>query len=80
VGGRLAEKSSETNCEYARPHLGFSSRPRQRKGKYVMKIPSKKKVAFPRRTWQINPVTRVKSSAKKYSRPRVKRDLQKQSS
>jgi len=40
----------------------------------------KKKVAFPRRTWQINPVTRVKSSAKKYSRPRVKQDLQKQSS
>jgi hypothetical protein len=37
----------------------------------------KKKVAFPRRTWQINPVTRVKSSAKKYSRPRVKQDLQK---
>jgi hypothetical protein len=33
----------------------------------------KKKVAFPRRTWQINPVTRVKSS-----RPRVKQDLQKQ--
>jgi hypothetical protein len=37
----------------------------------------KKKVAFPRRTWQINPVTRVKSSAKKYSRPRVKQDFQK---
>ena len=37
----------------------------------------KKKVAFPRRTWQINPVTRVKDSAKKYSRPRVKQDLQK---
>ncbi len=36
----------------------------------------KKKVAFPRRTWQINPVTRVKDSEKKYSRPRVKRDLQ----
>jgi hypothetical protein len=27
----------------------------------------KKKVAFPRRTWQINPVTRVKESRKKYS-------------
>ena len=38
----------------------------------------KKKVAFPRRTWQISPVTRVKDSAKKYSRPRVKQDLQKQ--
>jgi hypothetical protein len=43
-----------------------------------MKRTQKKKVAFPRRTWQINPVTRVKSSAKKYSRPRVKQDLQKQ--
>jgi hypothetical protein len=40
----------------------------------------KKKVAFPRRTWQINPVTRVKSSAKKYSRPRVKQDLKKEDS
>jgi hypothetical protein len=37
----------------------------------------KKKVAFPRRTWQIKPVTRVKESAKKYSRPRVKQDFQK---
>jgi len=37
----------------------------------------KKKIAFPRRTWQIKPVTRVKSSAKKYSRPRGKTDLQK---
>jgi hypothetical protein len=43
-----------------------------------MKKPVKKKVAFPRRTWQINPVTRVKASAKKHSRPRVKQDLQKQ--
>jgi len=40
----------------------------------------KKKVAFPRRTWQINPVTRVKDSAKKYSRRRVKSDLQKEES
>jgi hypothetical protein len=38
----------------------------------------KKKVAFPRRTWQINPVTRVKESAKKYSRPRWKQSLRKQ--
>jgi hypothetical protein len=38
----------------------------------------KKKLAFPRRTWKINPVTRVKESAKKYSRPRAKQDLQKQ--
>jgi hypothetical protein len=32
----------------------------------------KKKLAFPRRQWQINPTTRVKESAKKYSRPRSK--------
>lgn len=32
----------------------------------------KKKVALPRRQWQINPVTRVKTSAKVYSRQRVK--------
>ncbi|MBI3851297.1 MAG: hypothetical protein HY298_13635 [Verrucomicrobia bacterium] len=32
----------------------------------------KKKVALPRRKWQINPATRVKDSAKKYSRPRAK--------
>jgi hypothetical protein len=45
----------------------------------VSKIKSKKKkVAFPRRTWQINPVTRVKDSAKKYSRRRIKQNLQKQ--
>jgi hypothetical protein len=41
-----------------------------------MKV-KKKKVALPRRTWQINPVTRVKDSKKKYSRPRVKTGLQK---
>jgi hypothetical protein len=34
----------------------------------------KKKVVFPRRIWQINPVTRMKESAKKYSRPRAKQD------
>jgi hypothetical protein len=38
----------------------------------------KKKLVFPRRTWQINPITRVKESAKKYLRPRVKSDLRKQ--
>jgi hypothetical protein len=38
----------------------------------------KKKVAFPRRIWQINPVTRVKGSAKKYLRPRAKQNLRKQ--
>jgi hypothetical protein len=35
----------------------------------------KKKVAFPRWTWQINPVTRLKDSAKKYLRWRMKSDL-----
>jgi len=43
-----------------------------------MKKLRKKKVALPRRTWQIKPVTRVKESAKKYSRPSVKQDLRKQ--
>jgi len=38
--------------------------------------PKKKKVALPRRQWQINPVTRVKTSAKVYSRPRAKRGLE----
>jgi hypothetical protein len=33
----------------------------------------KKTIAFPRRTWQINPSTRVVESAKKYSRAQVKR-------
>jgi hypothetical protein len=42
-----------------------------------MKKPQKKKVAFPRRSWQINPVTRVKESAKKYSRLRAKQILKK---
>jgi hypothetical protein len=37
----------------------------------------KKKIALPRRTWQINPVTRVKDSAKKYRRARVKQALRK---
>jgi hypothetical protein len=35
----------------------------------------KKKLALPRRTWTINPVTRVKESSKKFSRARVKRNL-----
>lgn len=37
----------------------------------------KKKVAFPRRQWQINPATRVKESNKKYSRPRAKDEQRK---
>jgi hypothetical protein len=39
--------------------------------------PKKKKLALPRRTWTINPLTRVKESDKKYSRPRVKLDSSK---
>jgi hypothetical protein len=35
----------------------------------------KKKLALPRRQWKISPVTRVKSSAKKYARPRAKREV-----
>jgi hypothetical protein len=42
-----------------------------------MKKPAKKKVALPRRKWQINPVTRVKESERKYSRPRAKQDFRK---
>jgi hypothetical protein len=32
----------------------------------------KKKIALPRRRWQINPLTRVKESARLYSRKRIK--------
>ncbi len=42
-----------------------------------MKKAKKKTVVFPRRKWQINPVTRVKDSEKKYSRPRAKKDFRK---
>ena len=42
-----------------------------------MKKKAKKKVALPRRQWQINPVTRVKASVKKYSRPRTRQELRK---
>jgi hypothetical protein len=41
-----------------------------------MKKP-KKKIALPRRRWQINPTTRVKDSAKKYSRRKAKQNLKK---
>jgi len=37
---------------------------------------AKKKVVLPRRSWTINPVTRVKQSDKGYSRPRAKKALQ----
>jgi hypothetical protein len=40
-----------------------------------MKKPAKKKVAFSCRTWQINPVTRVKIPANRHSRRRVKSDF-----
>jgi hypothetical protein len=40
---------------------------------------SKKKIALPRRSWQINPVTRVKESARKYSRSRNKQRVRKAS-
>ena len=33
---------------------------------------SKKKIAFPRRRWQINPSTRVEESSKRYSRLKAK--------
>jgi hypothetical protein len=35
---------------------------------------AEEKIGFSRRQWQINPATRVKDSAKKYSRPRLKDD------
>jgi hypothetical protein len=35
----------------------------------------KKKIALPRRRWQINLVTRVKPSARTYARPRAKLNL-----
>jgi hypothetical protein len=37
----------------------------------------KKKLAFPRRQWQINPATRGKESEKKYSRATVKDEQRK---
>ena len=37
----------------------------------------KKKIALPRRQWQINPVTRVKPSARTYARSRVKLEARK---
>jgi len=37
-----------------------------------MRKKAKKKIAFPRRRWQINPSTRVEESAKRYSRLKAK--------
>jgi hypothetical protein len=31
--------------------------------------------AFPRRRWQLSPVTRIKDSGRRYSRPRTKQQL-----
>jgi hypothetical protein len=36
----------------------------------------KRKIILPRKQWQINPVTRVKQSAKLYSRRRARRQEQ----
>jgi hypothetical protein len=38
----------------------------------------KKSIALPRRAWTINPVTRVKASAKEYERAKSKQDLRKE--
>jgi hypothetical protein len=46
----------------------------------AMKNRKRRKWLFHGGTWQINPVTRVKDSKKKYSRPRVKTALQNQMS
>jgi hypothetical protein len=40
----------------------------------MSRLPAKKKMALPRRKWRISPVTRVKPSAKSYSRLKAKRD------
>jgi len=36
---------------------------------------AKKKIAFPRRRWQINPSTRVEESSKRYSRPKAQSEV-----
>ncbi len=41
-----------------------------------MKQP-KKRIAFPRRAWKIKPATRVKESAKAYTRARARQALRK---
>jgi hypothetical protein len=40
---------------------------------------TKKKIALPRRSWQINPVTRAKKSDKEYSRSKNKQRARKSS-
>jgi hypothetical protein len=39
---------------------------------------AKRKLPLPRKTWVINPVTRVKESDKKYSRGQVKKIFKKE--
>lgn len=41
----------------------------------MKKKAAKKKIVLPRRQWKINPTTRVKGSARKYSRPKQKEGL-----
>ena len=38
----------------------------------------RKKLPLPRKTWVINPVTRVKGSDKKYARGKVKKNVRKE--
>jgi hypothetical protein len=38
----------------------------------------KRKLPIPRKTWGINPVTRVKESEKKYARGKVKENFRKE--
>ena len=40
--------------------------------------PKKKKVPLPRKTWTVNPMTRVKDSDKKYSRDSAKTNFKKE--
>jgi hypothetical protein len=43
-----------------------------------VKKKAKKRLPMPRKTWAINPVTRVKESEKKYSRGEVKKNFRKE--
>ena len=58
-----------------KPALRWSGRP----GDPGTVKKKKKKVALPRRQWQINPVTRVKPSARTYSRSRAKSETRDES-
>jgi hypothetical protein len=41
-------------------------------------VKKKRKLPLPRKTWDINPVTRVKESEKNYARGKAKKDFRKQ--